>query len=57
MRLNGTFNCVEQKFKGVLPQPPWCDAPQTLVPEDNYFCNWMEGELMADKLIIYGKVG
>jgi len=28
-----------------------------IVPEENYFCNWMESALMADKLIIYGKVG
>lgn len=55
--MNGTFNGVEHKFKGVLPQSPWCRDPQALVLEDNHFCNCKEGELMADKLIIYGKVG
>ena len=36
---------------------PLAEAPRTVVPEDNNFCNGMEGEVMADKLIIYGKVG
>ena len=48
---------LNKNLKASCRQSPWRDAPQTLVPEDNYFCNWMEGELMADKLIIYGKVG
>ena len=55
--LNGTFNGVEQKFKGALPQYPWREAPRMIVPEEYYFCNWMESALMADRIIIYGKVG